>query len=130
MVHRSPTRRTVPCPGRTTRFGQVDGALSLICRRSLLTADISSAAFYQVCDQLTPTLLIDETATAGNRRSLFHLLRTGTSRDAVALRKNQSFHAFGAKVVAWLELPHDAALNSRCVIITLNETRRTDLLRP
>ena len=104
--------------------------LSLICRRSLLTADISSAGFYQVCDQLTPTLLIDETATAGNRRSLFHLLRTGTSRDAVALRKNQSFQAFGAKVVAWVELPHDAALNSRCVVISLNETHRTDLLRP
>ena len=104
--------------------------LSLICRRSLLTADISSAALYQVCDQLTPTLLIDEAATAGNRRSLFHLLRTGTSRETVALRKNQSFRAFGAKVVTWLELPKDAALNSRCVVISLNETQRTDLLRP
>ncbi len=48
--------------------------LALLCRRSLLTADITSAAFYQVCDRLMPTLLIDETETAGNRKMLFHLL--------------------------------------------------------
>jgi hypothetical protein len=32
--------------------------------------------------------------------------------------------------MAWLELPNDAALNGRCVVITLSETHRTDLLRP
>ncbi len=116
----------LPSSGKST----VLRVLRLLCRRSLLTADISSAAFYQVCDELTPTLLIDETATAGDRRSLYHLLRIGTSRDTVTLRKNQSFSAFGAKVVAWVEVPHDGALNSRSVIISLNESRRTDLLRP
>lgn len=116
----------LPSSGKST----VLRVLRLVCRRSLLTADISSAGFYQACDQLTPTLLIDETATAGDRRSLFHLLRIGTSRDAVTLRKNQSFKVFGAKVVSWVELPRDEALNSRCVIISLNESRRTDLLRP
>jgi hypothetical protein len=116
----------LPGSGKST----VLQVLRLLCRRSLLTADISSAAFYQACDQLTPTLLIDETATAGYAKTLFHLLRTGASRGAVALRKNQSFNAFGAKVVAWVQLPDDAALNSRCAIISLNESHRTDPSRP
>lgn len=42
--------------------------LRLLCRRSLLTADVSSAAFYRACGRLIPTLLIDETATAGTSR--------------------------------------------------------------
>jgi hypothetical protein len=116
----------LPRSGKSTALT----VLSLLCRRSLLTADISSAAFYRVCDRLMPTLLIDETSTAGQRRILFHLLRTGTSRDLVALRKDQSFKTFGPKVVSWIELPNDVALNSRCVVISLHETRRTDLLRP
>jgi hypothetical protein len=104
--------------------------LHLLCRRSLLTFDISSAAFYHACDRVSPTLLIDETATAGQGRTLFHLLRSGTTRDVVALRENRSYRSFGAKVVAWPELPTDAALNSRCIIVPMHETLRTDLLRP
>jgi len=101
--------------------------LGLLCRRPLLTADISSAAFYQVCDQVSPTLLIDEAATAGNRKALFHLLRSSSSPDTVAFRKNQSFRAFGAKAVTFVELPSDAALNSRFIVLSLHETYRTDL---
>lgn len=116
----------LPASGKST----VLRILRLLCRRSLLTADISSAAFYRACERLTPTLLIDETATAGRSRDLNHLLRTGTSRDVVALRKDQSFKAYGAKVVAWNELPNDSALNSRCVIVPMYETTRTDLKSP
>jgi len=116
----------LPRSGKST----VLKVLSLLCRRSLVTADITSAAFYRVCDRLTPTLLIDETGTAGDKRKLFHLLRSGISRDAVALQKDQSFHAFGAKVVSWIELPDDPALNSRCIVIPLHESKRTDLKRP
>ncbi len=104
--------------------------LSLLCRRSLLTTDITSAAFYAACDRLTPTLLIDETDTAGEKRSLFHLLRTGTTRDTVALRRHESYKTFGPKVISWIELPNDAALNSRCIVIPLWETYRVDLTRP
>jgi hypothetical protein len=104
--------------------------LQLLCRRGLLTSDISSAAFYRACDRVKPTLLIDETATAGQQRALFHLLRSGTTRDVIALRENQSYRTFGAKAVAWPELPNDEALNSRCVIIPMSETLRTDLRRP
>jgi hypothetical protein len=53
-----------------------------------------------------------------------------SSPDLVALRKDQSFKAYGAKLVSWNELPNDSALNSGCVVIPLHETNRTDLLRP
>jgi len=104
--------------------------LNLLCRRPLLTADITSAAFYEVYEKLSLTLLVDETLTAGNRRELFHLLKTGTTRGSVTLRKGRSLKAFGPKVISYTELPNDAALNSRCVIIPMQETNRTDLAKP
>lgn len=116
----------LPRSGKTTLL-QV---LNLVCRRSVLTADITSAAFYEVYEKLTPTLLVDETLTAGNRRELFHLLKTGTTRGSVTFRKGQSLRAFGPKVISYTELPNDAALNSRCVIISMQETSRTNLLKP
>lgn len=73
--------------------------------------------------------LIDEAATSGNSRELFHLLRAGTTRGVAAHRQNESFDAFGPKAIAWLDLPDDPALNSRCIVISLRETRRRDLQR-
>ncbi len=115
-----------PGSGKTTALR----ILRLLCRRSLLTADISSAAFYELCDRMTTTVLIDETATVNNRRELFHLLRTGTSQDFVAVRKGSTFRSFGARAVSWTELPDDAALNSRCLLIPMTICKRTDLLAP
>lgn len=115
-----------PRSGKTTLLR----VLSLLCRRALLTSDISSAAFYEVYEKLTPTLLVDETLTAANNRVFFHLLKTGTTRGLVTFRKGRSFKAFGPKVISWTELPNDPALNSRCVIISMQETTRTDLARP
>jgi hypothetical protein len=116
-----------PRSGKTTLL-QV---LNLICRQPLLTADITSAAFYEVYEKLSPTLLVDETLTAGNQRELFHLLKTGTTRGAVTLRKGrQPVKAFGPKVISCTELPKDPALNSRCVIIPMQETSRTNLAKP
>jgi hypothetical protein len=104
--------------------------LNLVCRRPLLTADITSAAFYEVYKKLSPTLLVDETLNAGSRRELFHLLKIGITRGSVSLRKGRSLKAFGPKVISCTELPNDAALNSRCVIIPMQETNRTNLAKP
>jgi hypothetical protein len=38
--------------------------------------------------------------------------------------------AYGPKVLAWIELPNDAALNSRCIIVPFSKTSRTDLKAP
>ena len=115
----------LPRSGKTTTLRLLD----LLCRRSLLTSDITSASFYATCNRVTPTLVIDETATAGDQRALFHLLRVGSTRGSVAIRKNMAFNAYGPKVVCWTELPNDAALNSRCIIIPLQESDRANLLR-
>lgn len=115
----------LPQSGKSTALQ----ALCSICRRGMITTDISSAAFYRACNRLTPTLCIDEAATVGQKRTLFHLLRSGTTRDALAFREGRSYRTYGAKVVAWTEMPDDEALNSRCITIPMQETTRTDLLR-
>jgi hypothetical protein len=115
----------LPRSGKTTALR----LLELLCRRSLLTSDITSASLYATCNLVTPTMLIDETATAGDRRALFHLLRVGSTRGSVTIRKNKTFNAYCPKVVCWTELPNDAALNSRCVIIPLQESERANLWR-
>lgn len=76
-----------------------------------------------------PTLCFDETSTVDHQRSLFHLLRSGTSRHNLAFREGRSYSGYGAKVVVWTETPNDAALNSRCIMIPMRETERTDLQR-
>jgi len=116
----------LPGSGKSTALAM----LRLLCRRALLTADISSTAFYEVCDRFKSTVLIDEAGTNEKRQVLLHLLRTGTTRDVTAFRKDKSFSPFGPKAVAWVEPPSDAALNSRCIVIPVRESRRTDLLRP
>jgi hypothetical protein len=102
--------------------------LNLVCRRSLLTTDITPSALYEICDQMTPTLLIDETATVDNPRQLLHISRSGTSHGIVAVRKNGTYKLYGARGFSWLKLPNDAALNSRCVHIFMTSCTRTDLL--
>ncbi|MGA8013851.1 MAG: hypothetical protein WB949_15590 [Candidatus Acidiferrales bacterium] len=116
----------LPQSGKTTALT----LLRLLCRRSLLTADITSAAFYRACDLLNPTVLLDETATMGQKQALFHLLRTGTTRDVIALRQNHSYRTYGAKAFTWTELPADEALNSRCIVIPMQETWQATLERP
>jgi hypothetical protein len=115
----------LPRSGKSTALH----ALYLLCRRGLVTSDISSAAFYRACDDLMPTLCFDEASTAANQRSLFHLLRSGTSRHNLAFREGRSYSGYGAKVVVWTETPQDAALNSPCIMIPMRETDRTDLQR-
>jgi hypothetical protein len=73
--------------GKTTALN----VLHLLCRRSILTSDFSSAIFFRMCDRLIPTVLIDNTATAGLQRKLFHLLRSGTSPDIVRCGWSQPY---------------------------------------
>jgi hypothetical protein len=115
-----------PGSGKTTALR----ILSLVWRRSLLTADITSAAFYDFCHRMHPTILIDETRTAGEPRALLHLLRSSSSRGFVGLRKDKAQLAYGPKVLSWVELPNDAALNSRCIVIPMHRTSRTNLKSP
>src|SRR5713226_7242528 len=115
----------LPQSGKTTLLR----VLSLVCRRPLLIADVTSASFYHACARFMPTMLIDETGSIRSNRTLRHMLRSGTTRDVLAVRKNRIFHCYGAKVICWLETPDDAALNSRCVLIPMSESKNSGLLR-
>lgn len=116
----------LPQSGKTTLLK----VLSLICRRSLLITDMSPTSLYRACAQFSATLLIDEAGTLSNDRAVRHLLRTGTTRDAISLRGNQVLHSYGAKVMSWLEPPDDPALNSRCILIPMFEASKTGLAKP
>ena len=74
-------------------------------------------------------MLIDETGSIRGNRTLRHMLRAGTTREVLAVRRNRTFHSFGAKVISSLEPPDDAALNSRCVLIPMSESKSTALCR-
>lgn len=115
-----------PGSGKTTAMR----VLNLLCYRGLLTADISSSAFYEISHRIRPTILLDETLTAGRPRELIHLLKASSTPDCCSLRKGKARLAFGPKVFSWLELPDDPALNSRCIIVPMQKTSRTDLTNP
>jgi hypothetical protein len=86
----------------------------------LLVGDISSAALYRATSRIHPTLLVDESTTQVGQsdRALRHLLRVGTTRQGVA-RAEEMFDCYGAKVIVAPEPPHDAALNSRSIIVPM-----------
>jgi hypothetical protein len=115
----------MPGSGKTT----VLRLLEMLCRHSSLVTDITSAGFYQLYDQTTPTLLIDETNTAADQKKLAHLLRSGSTPGALRLQKNLSFSCYGPKAFAWTDMPRDRALITRCILIPMHETDRTDLKR-
>ncbi len=115
-----------PSSGKTTAMQ----TLNLLCYRGLLTVDISSSAFYDVSHRIRPTVLLDETLTAGRPRELIHLLKTSSAPGNVFLRKGKARLAYGPKVFSWIELPDDESLNSRCIIVPMHRTSQTDLKRP
>src|SRR5216684_5872698 len=52
----------LPQSGKTTLLK----VLSLVCRRPLLVADLTSASFYHACARFMPTMLIDEAGSIRN----------------------------------------------------------------
>lgn len=106
--------------------------LTCLCRRGLLTNDISQAAAYQACSDLNPTLLIDEIDWNSSRsaRDFRQLLRAGSNSSSRSLRVRHSGSSFGPKVFGSLEASSDPALNSRCIQLVMAETKKTELLRP
>lgn len=106
--------------------------MRLLCRRSLATADSSSAAISEACSLVSPTLIIDE-AELGRRgpsRSLTRLLRAGTNRNQLVLRKGGYYEVFGPKILCSEELPDDPALLSRCVVVPMTEDDTSNLKKP
>jgi hypothetical protein len=115
-----------PQSGKTTLLR----VLYMLCRRSLFASDATSVTLLHACDQLRPTLLIDETSSVEDPVALRRLLRIGNTPGSLVLRHKQSWNVFGAKVICWRELPDDAALNSRCIILPMHAVNDPALRLP
>jgi hypothetical protein len=106
--------------------------LSCLCRRALLVGDVRSGSLYALTDRFNPTLLIDELDLDDSSRSadVLRLLRTGSTAQIPAVRNGQLFSTYGLKIIASREVPRDAPLLSRCVVVSMlpsaNETRPLD----
>ena len=112
----------LPQTGKTTLLR----VLALLCRRALLSSDLSVQALCHVCDSIQPTLILDDVP-----HNLCRLLRAGNTRNTPVFRGSQSWDLFGPKVLAWTSLPDDYALNSRCLIFSMDEAQDTShLIRP
>jgi hypothetical protein len=104
--------------------------LELLCRRALLASDISSQALLDACEQVRPTLLIDEAGSLMNPHELRRLLLIGNTPPGLVLRLNKAWTVFGPKVITWRELPDDPALTSRCMILPMREVDDPTLISP
>jgi hypothetical protein len=102
----------------------------LLCRRSLSAADATAITLLHLCHKLRPTLLIDETSTNEGPAALRRLLRVGNTPGSLVLRHKQAWNVFGPKVICWRQLPDDAALNSRCIILPMHNVNDPALRLP
>jgi hypothetical protein len=104
-------------------------AMRLLCRRSLLVAEITAAGLLDSCSRFTPTLLIDENDWQADRssRNLRKQLRSGTSVHLLTKNLHKTQKTFGAKILSSPDVPEDPALMGRCVHIPMSETDRVDL---
>lgn len=111
--------------------------LSVLCRRSILAANISLAGLYMLSTDLHPTIIIDEFGYAADSRSeeLLGVLRNGTTAGQRVFRASGAYDIFGPKIIASRQAPTDAALKSRGLVVVarpasrdLSELTRTALL--
>jgi len=91
-----------------------------MCRRALLVGDLRAGSLYRLTNSYNPTLLIDE-LDLGDRNSAdtLRLLRIGTVAGVPAVRDGKLFSTYGLKIVASRDVPRDAALLSRCAIVSM-----------
>ncbi len=99
--------------------------LSCMCRRALLVGDVRAGSLYTLTDYYNPTLLVDE-LDLDDRASadILRLLRTGTVAGVPAVRNGKLFSTYGLKIVASRDVPRDAALLSRCIIVSMLPSRK------
>jgi hypothetical protein len=101
--------------------------------RSFLTANITTAVLFRICDCYSPTLLLDETETymVKDRRDIIYLLNSGYRKGSKAVRmedtkegyKIRVFKTFGFKALSGTKELIET-LRSRCIIFNMSEATR------
>jgi hypothetical protein len=107
--------------------------LASIGFRPFLTASITVASLFRVCDYYKLTLFLDETETymMKDRRDIMNLLNSGYRKGSKAVRtedtkdgyKIRSFDTFGFKALSGTKELIDT-LRSRCIIFNMSEATR------
>jgi hypothetical protein len=107
--------------------------LASIGFRPFLTASITVASLFRVCDYFNLTLFLDETETymIKDRREIMNLLNSGYRKGSKAVRtedtkegyKIRSFNTFGFKALSGTKDLIDT-LRSRCIILNMSEATR------
>jgi len=108
--------------------------LSSIGFRPFLTASITVASLFRVCDHYKPTLFLDETETymMKDRREIMNLLNSGYRKGSKAVRtegtkeggyKIRVFNTFGFKALSGTKELIET-LRSRCIIFNMTEATR------
>lgn len=100
--------------------------LSVLCRRGILAADISSAGLHSVVDRLHPTVLIkdfDYGANSGTR-NLLRLLRNGSTVESRVYLATRAHQLFSPKILSSPQAPSDAALKSLGLVVVARPPSR------
>jgi hypothetical protein len=100
--------------------------LHCLCRRALLSSDMSSASFYLLPSLIMPTLLIDEfdSGTRSRHQDVLRFLLSGSTQGGHVFRGGKPYDSFCAKVIASRQGPSDTALASRAVSVSMLPTHR------
>ena len=112
--------------------------LASIGFRPFLTASITVASLFRVCDHYGLTLYLDETEVymSKDRREIMNLLNCGYRKGSKAVRtedtkdgyKIRSFNTFGFKALSGTKELIDT-LRSRCIIFNMSEATRDIKMR-
>lgn len=105
--------------------------LHCLCRQAIYVADIQASSLHKYINDGKTTLLFDEFDPGRSScRALYPLLRAGSLPDAFVARNNGLGSLYGPKIFSSRQLPGDAALGSRSLIVrmfrTTKQLRRVD----
>jgi hypothetical protein len=100
--------------------------LQCLCRQAIYVADIRASGLHKYINHGRTTLLFDEFDPGSSScRALYPLLRAGSMPDAFVARDNGLGSLYGPKIFASRQLPGDAALESRSLVVRMYRTTKT-----
>jgi hypothetical protein len=99
--------------------------LHRLCCQAAYVVDVRAGALLKLIEEGQTTLLFDEfDPSAARYRALYPLLRAGTMRGALVARNNVLASTFCPKIFSSRELPADAALSSRSLVVRMFRTEK------
>lgn len=99
--------------------------LQCLCRQAIYVADIRASVLHKYINHGKTTLLFDEFDPGSSScRALYPLLRAGSMPDALVARNNGLGSLYGPKIFSSRQMPGDAALESRALVVRMYRTKK------